>query len=181
MDQNKLSKNPIAIIVMSNGCEIRVELFPEIAPNTVKNFIDLATKGFFNNLTFHRTIAGFMIQGGDPLASCEGGPGYTIAGEFSENGHANDMKHIEGVISMARTEDPNSAGSQFFIMHKPTARLDGKYAAFGKVIEGYEEVDRIANVKTDGKDKPLEIQQMVKVTVELFGNSYDKPVISVVE
>ncbi|WP_313892088.1 peptidylprolyl isomerase [Psychrobacillus sp.] len=168
-------KNPIATISMSNGNKIRVELFPEVAPNTVRNFIDLANSHFFDGLTFHRTISGFMIQGGDPLNTCEGGPGYCIKGEFEENGHPNDIKHVEGVISMARAGDPNSAGSQFFIMHKPAARLDGKYAAFGKVIEGYEEVERIANVRTGENDKPLEKQEMVEVTVELFDVVYEKP------
>lgn len=160
---------------MASGKQIKVELYPDLAPNTVRNFIHLTTSGFFNGLTFHRTISGFMIQGGDPLACCEGGPGYAIVGEFTENGHENNLLHTEGVISMARTDDPNSAGSQFFIMHKPAVRLDGKYAAYGKVIEGYEEVDRIANVSKDEKDKPLEIEQMLVVSVELFGRVYEKP------
>ncbi|TCZ80098.1 peptidylprolyl isomerase [Paenibacillus albiflavus] len=170
-----MQNNPIVTINMANGKQIKVELYPDLAPNTVRNFIQLTTSGFFDGLTFHRTISGFMIQGGDPLACCEGGPGYSIVGEFTENGHLNDLKHTEGVISMARTDDPNSAGSQFFIMHKPAARLDGKYAAFGKVIEGYDEVERIANVEKDEKDKPLEAQQMTSVIVELFDKVYDKP------
>ena len=162
---------------MENGKVIKAELYPEKAPNTVNNFIDLVKSGFYDGTIFHRVIPGFMIQGGDPAGTGTGGPGYSIKGEFSLNGfRQNDIKHTRGVLSMARTMNPNSAGSQFFIMHQNAAHLDGQYAAFGKVIEGIEAVDEIANVKTDWGDKPKVPQTMKKVTVETFGVSYPKPV-----
>jgi len=159
--------NPIVTIQLKNGGVIKAELYPDIAPETVKNFIDLAGKGFYNGLIFHRVIPGFMIQGGDPTGTGMGGPGYTIKGEFTANGFRNDLKHERGVLSMARAMDPNSAGSQFFIMHANSPHLDGQYAAFGKVIEGIEEVDRIASVDTDYSDRPLEEQAIEFMTVEL--------------
>lgn len=159
--------NPIVTITMKDGAVMKVELYPEIAPETVKNFIDLAGKGFYNGLIFHRVIPGFMIQGGDPQGTGMGGPGYTIKGEFTANGFRNDLKHTRGVLSMARAMDPNSAGSQFFIMHEDSPHLDGQYAAFGKVIEGIEEVDKICSVKTDYQDRPLEPQQIDFMTVQL--------------
>ncbi|KXG78976.1 peptidylprolyl isomerase [Thermotalea metallivorans] len=167
--------NPIVTITMENGNEIKAELYPEIAPNTVNNFISLAQKGFYDGLIFHRVIHGFMIQGGCPQGIGIGGPGYTIRGEFSGNGFQNHLKHTRGVISMARAAHPDSAGSQFFIMHENAPHLDGQYAAFGKVIEGMEEVDRIANVRTDFRDRPLEDQRIEKVRVELFGQAYEEP------
>ncbi len=154
--------NPIVTIEMENGSIIKMELYPDIAPNTVKNFISLVQKNFYDGLIFHRVIRGFMVQGGDPEGSGMGGPGYSI-------------KHTAGVISMARSQMPNSAGSQFFIMHKDAPHLDGSYAAFGKVTEGMEVVNQIADVKTDYSDRPLEPQVMKKVTVELFGEVYDEP------
>ena len=159
--------NPIITIQMKNGGTMKAELYPEIAPETVKNFVDLAAQGFYNGLIFHRVIPGFMIQGGDPQGTGMGGPGYTIKGEFSSNGFKNDLKHTRGVLSMARAMDPNSAGSQFFIMHEDSPHLDGQYAAFGKVIEGIEVVDEIANVRTDYNDRPLEPQQIEFMTVQL--------------
>ena len=159
--------NPIITIQMKNGGTMKAELYPEIAPETVKNFVDLASKGFYNGLIFHRVIPGFMIQGGDPQGTGMGGPGYTIKGEFSANGFKNDLKHTRGVLSMARAMDPNSAGSQFFIMHEDYPSLDGQYAAFGKLIEGIEVVDEIANVRTDYNDRPLEPQQIEFMTVQL--------------
>ena len=159
--------NPIVTIQMKNGSIMKAELYPEIAPETVKNFVDLAAKGFYNGLIFHRVIPGFMIQGGDPQGTGMGGPGYTIKGEFSANGFKNDLKHTRGVLSMARAMDPNSAGSQFFIMHEDYPSLDGQYAAFGKLIEGIEVVDEIANVRTDYNDRPLEPQQIEFMTVQL--------------
>ena len=159
--------NPIITIQMKNGGIMKAELYPEIAPETVKNFVDLAAKGFYNGLIFHRVIPGFMIQGGDPQGTGMGGPGYTIKGEFSANGFKNDLKHTRGVLSMARAMDPNSAGSQFFIMHEDSPHLDGQYAAFGKVIEGIEVVDKIASVKTDYNDRPYEDQQIEFMTVQL--------------
>ncbi len=159
--------NPIVTIQLKNGGVIKAELYPDIAPETVKNFIDLAGKGFYNGLIFHRVIPGFMIQGGDPTGTGMGGPGYTIKGEFTANGFKNDLKHERGVLSMARAMDPNSAGSQFFIMHANSPHLDGQYAAFGKVIEGIEEVDKIASVDTDYSDRPLEEQAIEFMTVEL--------------
>ncbi len=159
--------NPIITIQMKNGSIMKAELYPEIAPETVKNFVDLAAKGFYNGLIFHRVIPGFMIQGGDPQGTGMGGPGYTIKGEFSANGFKNDLKHTRGVLSMARAMDPNSAGSQFFIMHEDSPHLDGQYAAFGKLIEGIEVVDEIASVRTDYNDRPLEPQQIEFMTVQL--------------
>ena len=159
--------NPIITIQMKNGGTMKAELYPEIAPETVKNFVDLASKGFYNGLIFHRVIPGFMIQGGDPQGTGMGGPGYTIKGEFTSNGFKNDLKHTRGVLSMARAMDPNSAGSQFFIMHEDSPHLDGQYAAFGKVIEGIEVVDKIASVRTDYNDRPLEPQQIEFMTVQL--------------
>ena len=158
--------NPIVTIEMENGDIMKAELYPEIAPNTVNNFISLVKKGFYDGVIFHRVINGFMIQGGDPDGTGMGGPGYEIKGEFSQNGFKNDLKHSEGVLSMARTMIPDSAGSQFFIMHEDAPHLDGQYAAFGKVVEGMDVVDEIASVKTDYNDKPLEPQVMKKVTIE---------------
>ncbi len=158
--------NPIITIEMENGKKMKIELYPEVAPITVSNFVSLVKKGFYDGIIFHRVIKGFMIQGGDPNGRGDGGPGYSIKGEFNSNGFKNDLKHTRGVISMARTMDPNSAGSQFFIMHKDAPHLDGEYAAFGKVIEGIEVVDEIAKVRTDFSDRPLEKQVMKKVTVE---------------
>ncbi|WZL71830.1 peptidylprolyl isomerase [Clostridiaceae bacterium 35-E11] len=168
-------KNPIVTIKMENDQEIKVELYPDIAPNTVNNFINLVQKKFYDGLIFHRVIPGFMIQGGCPNGTGTGGPGYTIKGEFSMNNFVNDLKHAKGVISMARAMHPDSAGSQFFIMHENSPHLDGQYAAFGKVIEGIEEVDKIASTKTNRNDKPLEDQRMKEVTVELFGETYPEP------
>ena len=159
--------NPIVTIQMKDGGVMKAELYPEIAPETVKNFVDLASKGFYNGLIFHRVIPGFMIQGGDPEGTGMGGPGYTIKGEFAANGFKNDLKHTRGVLSMARAMDPNSAGSQFFIMHEDSPHLDGQYAAFGKLIEGIEVVDKIASVRTDYQDRPLEPQQIDFMTVQL--------------
>ena len=167
--------NPIVTIEMENGGVIKAELYPEIAPNTVNNFISLVKKGFYDGVIFHRVIPGFMIQGGDPEGSGMGGPGYSIKGEFTANGFQNDLKHGRGVLSMARTMRPNSAGSQFFIMHDRAPHLDNQYAAFGKVTEGLEVVDQIANVKCDFNDKPLEDQRMKAVTVECFGVEYPEP------
>lgn len=154
---------------------MKAELYPEIAPNTVNNFISLIKKGYYDGIIFHRVIRGFMIQGGDPEGTGVGGPGYSIKGEFSGNGFQNDLKHTKGVLSMARTMMPDTAGSQFFIMHETSPHLDGQYAGFGKVIEGIEVVDKIASVATDYMDKPLEEQKMKKVTVETFGVEYQKP------
>ena len=154
---------------------IKAELYPEIAPNTVNNFISLIQKGYYDGLTFHRVIPGFMIQGGCPQGTGTGGPGYTIKGEFSANNFQNDLKHDRGVLSMARTMAPNSAGSQFFIMHEVAPHLDGQYAAFGKVTEGIEVVDSIAGAKRDWNDKPRMTQRMAKVTVDTFGVDYPAP------
>ncbi len=162
-----MSQNPIVTITMQDGNTVKAELYPEIAPNTVNNFISLIRKGFYDGTIFHRTIEGFMIQGGDPEGTGMGGPGYSIKGEFEANGVKNDLKHTEGVISMARSMDPNSAGSQFFIMHKNSPHLDGMYAAFGKTIEGMDVVNRIAETRTDWNDRPLEEQVMETVTVEI--------------
>ena len=167
--------NPIVTITMDSGDVIKAELYPEIAPNTVNNFISLINRGYYDGLCFHRVIKGFMIQGGCPDGTGTGGPGYCIKGEFSQNGFKNDLKHGEGVLSMARTMDPDSAGSQFFIMHKNSPHLDGAYAAFGKVTEGLEAVDRIAKTKTDFSDKPVIPQIMESVTVETFGVDYPEP------
>ena len=168
--------NPIVTIEMEDGGVMKAELYPEIAPNTVNNFISLVKKGFYDGVIFHRVIPGFMIQGGDPKGVGIGGPGYCIHGEFTANGFKNDLKHDRGVLSMARTMAPNSAGSQFFIMHEDSPHLDGQYAAFGKVIEGIEVVDKICSVHTDYNDKPRIPQVMKKVTVETFGSDYPEPV-----
>ena len=167
--------NPIVTFEMEDGGVIKAELYPEIAPNSVNNFISLVSSGFYNGLIFHRVIPGFMIQGGDPQGTGMGGPGYHIKGEFLQNGFVNDLKHERGVLSMARAMDPNSAGSQFFIMHKNAPHLDGAYAAFGKVIEGIEVVDRIAKTVTDMDDRPRKDQRMKTVTVETFGVDYPAP------
>lgn len=167
--------NPIVTIQMENGKLIKAELYPEIAPNTVNNFISLAKSGFYDGLTFHRVIYGFMIQGGCPDGTGMGGPGYSIKGEFSMNGFENTLKHTEGVLSMARSMMPNSAGSQFFIMHKNAPHLDGQYAAFGKVIEGMDVVNEIAECDTDFSDKPLDPQIIKEMTVETFGVDYPEP------
>jgi peptidyl-prolyl cis-trans isomerase B (cyclophilin B) len=170
-----MSKNPVVTIEMENGAVMKAELYPEIAPNTVNNFISLINKGFYDGVIFHRVIPGFMIQGGDPEGSGIGGPGYSIKGEFTLNGIKNDLKHDKGVLSMARTMVPDSAGSQFFVMVEKSPHLDGQYAAFGKVIEGIEEADRIVGVRRDFNDKPKEPQVMKKVTVETFGVEYPEP------
>ncbi len=170
-----MSQNPIATITMQNGKKIVVELYPDIAPNTVNNFISLANAGFYNGLIFHRVIRGFMIQGGCPNGTGTGGPNYAIKGEFSQNGFKNTLQHKCGVISMARAMNPNSAGSQFFIMHQDAPHLDGAYAAFGKVTEGMDVVDEIANQYTDYNDRPYEKQVMQSVTVETFGTTYPEP------
>ena len=166
-------QNPIVTFEMENGKTIKAELYPEIAPNTVANFVTLVQKGFYDGLIFHRVIAGFMIQGGDPQGTGMGGPGYTIKGEFARNGFKqNNLRHSRGVLSMARSMMPNSAGSQFFIMHANAPHLDGDYAAFGKVIEGMETVDEIAATRTGRQDRPIVDQRMAKVTVETFGETY---------
>ncbi len=170
-------QNPIVTFEMENGKTFKAELYPDKAPNSVNNFLSLVQKGFYDGVIFHRVIAGFMIQGGDPDGRGTGGPGYQIKGEFSSNGFTqNDIKHERGVLSMARAQHPDSAGSQFFVMHADASYLDGQYAAFGKVIEGMETVDEIAEVKTDWYDKPLETQKMKKVTAEAFGVVYDEPI-----
>lgn len=170
-----MAQNPIVTFTMENGDIIKAELYPEIAPNTVNNFISLISKNFYDGLIFHRVIRGFMIQGGDPEGSGMGGPGYSIKGEFSQNGVENNLKHEKGVLSMARSMHPDSAGSQFFIMHKNSPHLDGAYAAFGKVIEGMEFIDSIAETKTDYSDKPMAPQVMKTVAVETFGIDYPEP------
>lgn len=167
--------NPVVTITMKSGDTIKAELYPEIAPNTVNNFISLINKGFYDGLTFHRVIFGFMIQGGCPEGTGMGGPGYSIKGEFSANGFKNDLKHSEGVLSMARSRMPDSAGSQFFIMHHPALHLDGQYASFGKVVDGMEVVKEIAKSRTDAMDKPLEPQIIEKMTVNTFGVEYPEP------
>ena len=167
--------NPIVTFEMENGDVIKAELYPEIAPNTVNNFISLVSKGFYDGLIFPRVIPGFMIQGGDPKGVGVGGPGYSIKGEFTANRFPNNLKHARGILSMARTMAPNSAGSQFFIMHEDSPHLDGQYAAFGKVIEGIEAVDNICAVRTDYNDRPRIPQVMKKVTVETFGVEYPEP------
>ena len=167
--------NPIVTIEMENGGVIKAELYPEVAPNTVNNFISLVKQGFYDGIIFHRVIPGFMIQGGDPKGVGSGGPGYSIKGEFNSNGFKNDLLHTRGVLSMARTMAPNSAGSQFFIMHEDAPHLDGQYAAFGKVIEGIEVVDEICKVRTDYNDRPRINQTMKKVTVDTFGVDYPEP------
>lgn len=167
--------NPIVTFEMENGDIMKAELYPEIAPNTVNNFISLVQNGFYDGLIFHRVIRGFMIQGGCPDGTGMGGPGYTIKGEFSQNGFANDLRHTEGVLSMARAMHPDSAGSQFFIMHKNSQHLDGAYAAFGKITEGMDIVNKIAETATDYSDRPLEEQKMKKVTVDTMGVEYPAP------
>ena len=167
--------NPVVTITMENGDVMKAELYPEVAPNTVNNFISLVQNGFYDGLIFHRVIRGFMIQGGCPDGTGMGGPGYTIKGEFSQNGFANDLKHTEGVLSMARAMHPDSAGSQFFIMHKNSPHLDGAYAAFGKITEGMDIVNKIAETATDYSDRPLEEQKMKKVTVDTMGVEYPAP------
>lgn len=174
-ERKKMNKNPITTITMENGKSITIELYPEIAPNTVNNFISLIKKKFYDGLSLHRVIADFMIQGGCPKGTGTGGPGYRIKGEFSLNGFKNDLKHKEGVISMARSSEPNSAGSQFFIMHKYAQHLDGNYAAFGKVIEGMDEFDRMANVEKDRKNKPIIPEIIKEITVKCFGEDYPEP------
>ena len=167
--------NPVVTIEMENGGVIKAELYPEIAPNTVNNFISLVKKGFYDGVIFHRVIPGFMIQGGDPTGTGMGGPGHCIRGEFAKNGYQNDLKHTRGVLSMARAFDPDSGGSQFFIMVADAPHLDGQYAAFGKVIEGIDVVDKIANTRTDFNDRPRQKQAMKKVTVDTFGVDYPEP------
>ena len=170
-----MAQNPVVTITMENGNVIKAELYPEIAPISVNNFISLINKNFYDGLIFHRVIKGFVIQGGDPVGNGTGGPGYSIKGEFSQNGVKNDLKHTEGVLSMARSMAPNSAGSQFFIMHKNSPHLDGSYAAFGKVIEGMDVVNSIAETRTDYSDRPLEDQRIKTMTVETFGVDYPEP------
>lgn len=170
-----MQKNPIVTITMKNGNVMKAELYPEIAPNTVNNFISLIQKKFYDGVIFHRVIRGFMLQGGDPKGTGTGGPGYSIAGEFAQNGFKNDLRHTAGVLSMARTMMPNSAGSQFFIMHKDAPHLDGAYAAFGKIIEGMDVVNAIAEVPTDYRDRPMEDQVIASMTVETFGVEYPEP------
>lgn len=167
--------NPVITITMENGDVMKAELYPEIAPNTVNNFISLVSKGYYDGLIFHRVISGFMIQGGCPQGTGMGGPGYCIKGEFSQNGFKNDLKHTEGVLSMARAMHPDSAGSQFFIMHKTSPHLDGAYAAFGKITEGMEVVNRIADERTDYSDCPLNEQKIKSMTVDTFGETYPEP------
>lgn len=170
-----MSQNPIVTFTMKNGDVIKAELYPEIAPTSVNNFINLIQNKFYDGLIFHRVIKNFMIQGGDPEGTGMGGPGYSIRGEFAQNGFQNDLKHTAGVLSMARSMHPDSAGSQFFIMHKNSPHLDGAYAAFGKVIEGLEVVNKIAETATDYNDRPLEDQVMQTVTVDTFGVDYPEP------
>lgn len=168
-------ENPIVTFTMEDGDVFKAELYPRVAENTVKNFIYLINKGFYDGLIFHRVIKNFMIQGGDPDGIGTGGPGYSIKGEFSANGYKNDLKHLRGVLSMARAMDPNSAGSQFFIMHKDSPHLDGQYAAFGRVIEGIEVIDKIAETKTNFSDKPKQDQVIKQVVVDTKGIDYEKP------
>ena len=170
-----MAQNPVVTFEMEDGDIMKAELYPQVAPNTVNNFISLVNKGFYDGLIFHRVINGFMIQGGDPEGTGMGGPGYGIKGEFAQNGFANDLKHTAGVLSMARSMMPNSAGSQFFIMHRNAPHLDGSYAAFGKIIEGMDVVNKIAEVPTDYSDRPLKKQMMKTVTVETFGVDYPEP------
>ncbi|SHE53463.1 peptidylprolyl isomerase [Alkalibacter saccharofermentans] len=170
-----MAKNPIITIKMANGNTIKAELYPDKAPNTVNNFVSLVSNKYYDGLIFHRVIKNFMIQGGCPQGTGTGGPGYGIKGEFSGNGVQNDLKHDRGVLSMARSMQPDSAGSQFFIMHKNSPHLDGQYAAFGKVVEGLEEVDAIANTKTGRQDRPIEPVVIEEMTVETFGESYSEP------
>ena len=170
-----MAQNPIVTFTMENGDVIKAELYPDIAPISVNNFISLINKNFYDGLIFHRVIRGFMIQGGDPEGTGMGGPGYSIKGEFAANGIENNLKHTEGVLSMARAQHPDSAGSQFFIMHKNAPHLDGSYAAFGKVIEGMDVVNKIAETTTDYSDRPLEPQMIKSMTVETFGVDYPEP------
>ena len=170
-----MAQNPVVTFTMKNGDTFKAELYPEIAPQSVNNFISLIQKGFYNGLIFHRVIRGFMIQGGDPQGTGMGGPGYCIKGEFASNGFKNDLKHTEGVLSMARSMFPDSAGSQFFIMHKNSPHLDGDYAAFGKIIEGMDIINKIAEVPTNYNDRPMEDQIMETVTVDCFGVEYPEP------
>ena len=170
-----MMSNPIVTITMENGDVMKAELYPEIAPNTVNNFISLVKKGFYDGLIFHRVIPGFMIQGGDPAGTGAGGPDYCIKGEFSQNGFENNLAHTPGVLSMARTMFPDSAGSQFFIMHKDAPHLDGAYAAFGMVIDGMDVVNKIAETRTDYSDRPLKEQKIKSMTVDTFGEAYDEP------
>ncbi len=167
--------NPVVTFEMENGDIMKAELYPELAPNTVKNFVSLVSKGYYDGLIFHRVIRGFMIQGGCPEGTGTGGPGYNIKGEFSQNGFENDLAHDPGVLSMARAMHPDSAGSQFFIMHEKSPHLDGAYAAFGKIIEGMDVVNKIAETPTSWGDKPIEPQVMKRVTVETFGEAYEEP------
>lgn len=173
--EDKIMENPVVTFEMENGDVMKAELYPEIAPNTVRNFISLLKKGYYDGLIFHRVISGFMIQGGCPEGTGMGGPGYSIRGEFSQNGFENHLQHDEGVLSMARAMHPDSAGSQFFIMHKKSPHLDGAYAAFGKITEGMDVVNEIADTQTDYQDRPLAPQVMKKVTVEVFGEEYPEP------
>ena len=170
-----MAQNPIVTFTMENGKAFKAELYPEIAPESVNNFVSLVSKGFYDGLIFHRVIPSFMIQGGDPEGTGMGGPGYSIKGEFTMNGFENNLKHEKGVLSMARSMMPDSAGSQFFIMHETSPHLDGQYAAFGKIIEGQDVVDEIALVDTDFSDRPRTPQVMKSVTVETFGVNYDEP------
>lgn len=170
-----MAQNPLVKFEMADGSIFEAELYPEIAPNTVNNFISLVKKGFYDGLIFHRVIKGFMIQGGDPQGTGMGGPGYSIKGEFSLNGFTNNLKHTPGVLSMARSMDPDSAGSQFFIMHEASPHLDGSYAAFGKVITGLDIINKIAEVRTDWNDRPMEEQKIKSVTVDTFGVDYKEP------
>ncbi len=170
-----MAQHPIVTIEMENGDIMKAELYPEIAPNTVNNFISLIRKGFYDGIIFHRVIEGFMLQGGDPDGTGTGGPDYSIRGEFTQNGFENNLAHDPGVLSMARTMAPDSAGSQFFIMHKKSPHLDGAYAAFGKITEGMDIVNKIAEVPTDYNDRPMETQRMKTVTVDTFGTEYPAP------
>ena len=168
-------KNPVITITMENGDVMKAELYPEVAPNTVNNFLSLVQKGFYDGLIFHRVIRGFMIQGGCPNGNGMGGPGYTIKGEFSQNGFQNDLRHTPGVLSMARAMHPDSAGSQFFIMHETSPHLDGQYAAFGQIIEGMDVVNKIAETPTDYSDRPMKEQKIRTITAETFGETYPQP------
>ena len=170
-----MAQNPIVTFETTEGV-IKAELYPEIAPNSVNNFISLVQKGFYDGVIFHRVIAGFMIQGGDPDGVGTGGPGYSIKGEFAQNGFENNLRHTEGVLSMARSQMPDSAGSQFFIMHKDAPHLDGAYAAFGKITEGLDVIDKIAKVPTDFRDRPLEDQVIATIVIDTLGETYPEPV-----
>ena len=170
-----MANNPVVTFEMADGKTFKAELYPAVAPNTVNNFLSLASSGFYDGVVFHRVIPGFMIQGGDPKGIGTGGPGYRIRGEFTANGFKNNLKHTRGVLSMARAQHPDSAGSQFFVMHADAEYLDGQYAAFGKVIEGMDVVDAIASARTDFRDKPLTEQRMKRVTAETFGVAYPAP------